>query len=637
MKMVKRFLVCFLYVCLVSGSNAREFHVSPSGHDCNQGSVAAPMKTIQAAAEQAMPGDTITVHEGVYRERINPPRGGTSDIERIVYQAAPGEKVVIKGSEIIKNWEQVESSVWKVELPNSFFGEYNPYVDLLEGDWLDKKGLDHHTGEVFIEGRSMFEKATLEEVENPSPYADARDKEASLYVWTSKVDDHTTTIWANFQGVDPNEAVVEINVREACFYPDTPGRDYITVRGFEMDQAATQWAAPTAEQPGMIGTHWSKGWIIENNRISNSKCVGIALGKDRSTGQNVWSNNPVKDGATHYNEVIFRALEIGWSKEHIGSHIVRNNEIFACGQAGIVGSLGAVFSQIYNNHIHDIWTKRIFAGAEMAGIKIHASIDMLIRNNHIHNTGRGIWIDWMAQGTRVTGNLLYDNTTDDLFSEVNHGPYLVDHNVFLSEKAIRDWSEGGAFVHNLIGGKIQTRQILRRFTPYHLPHSTQVAGLRNIFLGDNRYYNNLFIKPNHDPIDESQEYPFVYGLVAYHEARYPNQTGGNIYYQGAKPGTDEQNFTLRTDFDPEIALEITEHGLYLNLNIDDAIEENKTYQVTTELLGSTVVSEAIYEKPDGSPFVMDTDFHGNKRQGKHPIAGPFAKLKQGNNRILLKP
>ena len=25
------------------------------------------------------PGDTITVHAGVYRERVNPPRGGTSE------------------------------------------------------------------------------------------------------------------------------------------------------------------------------------------------------------------------------------------------------------------------------------------------------------------------------------------------------------------------------------------------------------------------------------------------------------------------------------------------------------------------------------------------------------------------------
>ena len=58
-----------------------------------------PLKTISAAAELARPGDNVIVHEGIYREEINPPRGGTSDSERIVYTAAPGAKVVIKGSE----------------------------------------------------------------------------------------------------------------------------------------------------------------------------------------------------------------------------------------------------------------------------------------------------------------------------------------------------------------------------------------------------------------------------------------------------------------------------------------------------------------------------------------------------------
>ena len=59
------------------------------------------------------PGDVITVHEGIYRERINPPRGGESDAKRIVYQAAPGEKVEIKGSEVVKNWVKVQDDVWK--------------------------------------------------------------------------------------------------------------------------------------------------------------------------------------------------------------------------------------------------------------------------------------------------------------------------------------------------------------------------------------------------------------------------------------------------------------------------------------------------------------------------------------------
>ena len=70
--------------------------------------------------------------------------------------------------------------------------------------------------------------------------------------------------------LNPNEQLVEINVRRTVFYPDQPGRNYITVRGFIMRHAATPWAPPTSEQVGLIGTHWSKGWIIENNVISHS-------------------------------------------------------------------------------------------------------------------------------------------------------------------------------------------------------------------------------------------------------------------------------------------------------------------------------------------------------------------------------
>lgn len=610
MKTAKTILI-FLLVCFSLSTLAEEYHVSKSGNDQNPGSQEQAFLTIGAAASKAQAGDTITVHEGIYRERVNPFNGGLNDLLRILYRAADGEEVLIKGSEIIRDWNQLAGSVWSVEIPNSFFGNYNPYSDLLTGDWLNKKGLDHHTGEVFLNGKSLFEKASLKEVIESVPYRDARDQQASKYTWYAEVKDGNTTIWANFQGANPNEELVEINVREACFYPDKPGVNFLTVRGFIMDQAATQWAAPTAEQPGLIGTHWSKGWIIEDNVISNSKSVGITLGKDRSTGQNVWMNNPVKDGATHYNEVIFRALEIGWSKEKIGSHVVRNNVIFRCGQAGIVGSLGGVYSQIYNNHIYDIWTKRIFSGAEMAGIKIHASIDMLIRNNRIHNTGRGIWIDWMAQGTRITGNLLYDNTTDDLFSEVNHGPYLVDNNLFLSALSLRDWSEGGAYVHNLFAGKIEIRKVLNRFTPYHFPHSTQVAGLRNIFLGDNRFFNNLLAKPDDATEEVGEESAIFYGLDGYRMAGFKNLEGGNGYFNKL----------------PEV--EERDGSVFLSLEIDPAIFDISTSLVSTATLGTTIVSEAIYEQPDGTPFVLNTDYLGSSRKKSKPLPGPLENLERG--------
>ena len=70
-------------------------------------------------------------------------------------------------------------------------------------------------------------------------------------------------------------------------------------------------------------------------------------------------------------------------------------------------------------------------GAEMAGIKFHGAIDVEISRNHIYRTCRGLWLDWMAQGTRVSANLFHDNG-EDVFVEVDHGPFLVDNNLFLS-------------------------------------------------------------------------------------------------------------------------------------------------------------------------------------------------------------
>ena len=343
-----------LLIATIIGLNisAKEYHVAKTGNDNNSGTLKAPLLTIQAAAQNAFPGDIITVHEGVYRERVTPPRGGESDSRRIVYQAAEGEKVEIKGSEIIKNWQRFSGNVWKVTLPNSFFADYNPYKDLIHGDWFNDLGRAHHTGEVYLNGKSLWESAILENVLQPKPQTDKFDPEGSTYTWFCESDNNNTYIYANFHDADPNREMVEINVRKSCFYPEKTGINFITVRGFKMSQAATQWAPPTAEQIGLIGTNWSKGWIIENNIISDSKCSGITLGKHGDKYDNTSENS-----AEGYVETIHRAIDQGWSKKNIGHHIVRNNTIFNCEQTGICGSLGAIFSQIYNNNIYNIWTK----------------------------------------------------------------------------------------------------------------------------------------------------------------------------------------------------------------------------------------------------------------------------------------
>jgi alpha-N-arabinofuranosidase len=603
---IKYMLFILIVPSLLSGAiQAREYHVSVNGDDTNEGSVKAPFRTISKASKAAQPGDVITVHEGTYHERINPPRGGQSDRSRIIYQAASGEKVVIKGSEIIKGWQKLQNDTWRVSIDNSFFGDFNLYSDLIAGDWFNPKGRNHHTGAVYLNGHWLTEAAGLDDVLKPI---------TNTPLWFGQVNETNTIIWAQFKNINPNEAEVEINVRRTVFYPAKPGINFITVRGFTMMHAATPWAPPTAEQIGLIGTHWSKGWIIENNDIRYSTCAGITLGKYGDQWDNTSQNT-----AEGYVKTIERALENGWSKEKIGHHIVRNNQISHCEQAGIVGSMGAVFSTITGNDIHDIHVRQLFTGAEMAGIKIHAAIDTEISHNHIYRTCRGIWLDWMAQGTRVTGNLLHDNNTcEDLFVEVNHGPFLVDNNLFLSGRSLFDMSEGGAFVHNLFAGQIVQRPELGRETPFHPPHSTKVAGLRNIQGGDDRFYNNIFVSG---------------GLESYDKAILPVWIEGNVYYKGAKLCDKGTNRIDKPQFDPQLKVAEEGDSVFLHITLDDSVPALDNQLVTTALLGRAKISNAAYENPDGTSLKVDTDYFGKKRSQTNPSAGPFEDPGEGKLKL----
>ena len=76
---------------------------------------------------------------------------------------------------------------------------------------------------------------------------------------------------------------------------------------------------------------------------------------------------------------------------------------------------------------------------------------------------------------------------------MSHGPYLVDHNIFGSKVSLESWSQGGAYVNNLVCGTVWLRPVPERPTPYHSPHSTQVAGYAAIHGGDDRHIGNIFL------------------------------------------------------------------------------------------------------------------------------------------------
>jgi hypothetical protein len=263
----------------------------------------------------------------------------------------------------------------------------------------------------------------------------------------------------------------------------------------------------------------------------------------------------------------------------------------------------------------------------MGGIKLHGAIDVVIRHNRIHNAGRGLWMDWMAQGTRITGNLLYDNSTDDLFMEVDHGPFVVDNNIMLSPLNLRDWSEGGAYAHNLFAGRVDSRTEPRRSTPVHKAHSTVVAGLMSIEGGDNRFFNNIFVGEGAAPQTAEAADPLRYGgygLWVYNHRSQPLATGGNVYVNGARPYVNEQAARMEGG---RPALAEVGGGMVLRWPVE--VKAQGTRPVTTELLGKAKTPGLGYENADGSPLRLDQDYAGKARDSARPWPGPFEGFSAG--------
>lgn len=665
-----------------------KYHVNASAFKSGDGSQNRPFQTIQEAANLAGPGDEVLVYPGVYRESVNPVHSGTEEA-RITYTSVEPLQAVITGAEKVTNWQPYEKTVWTARIPNGLFGNYNPYTTLVSGDWYIATFIAH-TGEVYLNDKSLYEVTSLEEVLTPVRSKESWDPAFSLYTWYTEQDEENneTILYANFHGKNPNEENVEINVRRTLFYPEKEGVGFLTLSGFSINKAATQWAPPTAYQEGMVGPHWSKGWIIEDCELSHSKCSGISLGKYKQPeNDNKWLKWKLKDGTQTERDCICQAQREGWTKENIGSHIVRRCNIHDCGQTGIVGHLGGVFSLIEDNHIHHINNKQNLAGAEIGGIKMHAAIDVIYRRNHIHHCTRGLWLDWQAQGTRVTQNLFHHNCLpiaddciepdnpglgEDIFIEVSHGPTLIDNNLLLSDRSVKLATQGVAFVHNLIAGSLTAVGMgtdngsktlsSPRYTPYHVPHRTEVAGFMTFLHGDVRFYNNIFvqqaIRPGMKRIMEFSQGPgkngwddcnlyagtWMYdnGYQLYEEwihefdgycgmgspdsDRYymhlPVWAEGNVYFNGAKPWKKEKNSVVDETHSVHITLEEHDGEWRFSTDLYEVLPKISLGTVSTQTLGMAFEPEQFFENPDGSPIIFNTDYYGNHRS-IHPLAGPF--------------
>ena len=580
------FIAGFTVLCVAHWAAAREIHVAKNGDDSGPGGQTRPFLTINRAASVAEPGDVVTVHAGTYREWVKPARSGVNETKRVVYRAASGEDVIVKGSERITSWTNEGNGVWKVELPNAFFGGYNPYALKLSGGWLHY-GEWHHRGDVYLNGEAFGEKQTLDAV--------TRQTQS----WFCLANDKSTVIWANFGNANPNEDLTEINVRESVFMPEKSGLKYITVDGFRLMHSAENWQPPGLPvQMGTIGPRMGKHWIIENCTITNARCVGIVLGH----AQNV-----------DYDDI-----------DAFGDHVVRNNVVRRCGEAGIAGQKGATRCVVANNLIEDTNYRREFGGWETAAIKFHQSVDTIIKGNLIRRVGHqshgafGIWMDWGNQGTRISGNIVCDTETEAIFLEMNHGAILVDNNIVVG-KGIRSNSEGTVFAHNLfVDCDFHMVSDLKRKSEYYKPHTREQIARKQGVPQDDKWLNNIFVRRGLDRVKAASGYA----------------SDHNVFLEGAKKSTFGDGQSIVDSSVAGFQKEDQPLGVTIRFKMTDALSRVHGTWVDDKLVGVFPTVGQTIEDRNGNPIRVDTDLQGLNRS--HATAGPLANLKPGLNTVIWK-
>lgn len=427
------------YVCSFTGNNA------------NNGSLVAPFQTIQYASDLAQPGDTIMVQPGIYRERISPPRGGSSNDLRITYKSVIPKAAVVRGSISWNPTQKLSDTIYfgtldpalftdtsAIDGPNPFRVPFcvTPYgrngsPEYIGGDKTADQNMVYSLGQVFVNDAMYKQCPYLTEIQkNPGTwYYDASNN--LLYVNLT-------------QSIENSN--IEITNQRRLFAPHIRQLRYITIDGFIFERCGNNypnqfWCVPQNMHSGMVGTRSGRFWTIQNNTIRFASGVGID-----------WGN---EGGAT-------QDLETGNNGQASGSYgnIIKNNNICDNGAAGTASFMGKNFT--FTNNIVERNNNLLFYGKrrwESAGLKVHTPSNSIITNNIIRNNYcNGIWSDQGAgQNSIFKNNIIVNNSGSGLNFEIGtntsgkvlnnifdgndyninfatSGGCLIAHNLFLSSK-----------------------------------------------------------------------------------------------------------------------------------------------------------------------------------------------------------
>ena len=92
--------LCILLTCISAGlgQTNSSFYVATTGDDSNPGTLAAPWRTIQHAADSARAGSTVYVRGGIYEELVSLKASGNASDGFITFRSYPDETAVLDAS-----------------------------------------------------------------------------------------------------------------------------------------------------------------------------------------------------------------------------------------------------------------------------------------------------------------------------------------------------------------------------------------------------------------------------------------------------------------------------------------------------------------------------------------------------------
>ena len=616
----------------------QEIHVSvnhPDASDDNDGSAEHPFLTINAAAAIAVPGTRILIHGGEYRECVRPKRGGEGPDKMICYEAFGDGEVVIKASEIVERFEKStgwrkspnfnkiknEDSVqiWQIKLDPDTFRGYNPFcaVNILhdrlfmEYEKTDMTTYLNRRGMVFCDGKPLYQ-VTL--------YNQLSEREGSFWV-----EANGQTIHFRLEDdADPSNHMIEITCREQCFAPEVPFLSYIKVKGLTCAHAATGAPVP---QRGSISCYRGHHWIIEDCVVGWSNAVGIDIGNE------CWHHE------------IMEGQQIGYS-------IIRRCKIYDAGVCGIAG-LFATHFLIEDNLIQGTGWQRMELSWEAGAIKVHNSIDSMIRRNIFTKTIRAdhLWLDCGNENNRITQNLFLDGIEqrEAIFIECTRDDVnMIDNNIFWNvegrfdpdkipkEKGSSGWyrmvednvvngyaiyGEGTDYlyiVNNLIGK-------CRGAGYFAKPVSFRMSGMERGGTSRNaRLFNNIFYKCQEAAITMPTEKNEAEGNL------YVKQTGGylRVMYPAPEVCLDLPTWKKFYGFD------MTGQEAWFEIDVDT---ENYTLQFkpakdTPRFFANQSKKRNIVYDPSKvqevrSDSLVSSDFYGDSVNAGKRVPGPFIELK----------